>query len=46
LKKWHFLKSAILAIFYFAPGGIQCPANGTFIPKDLKLGEISTKKAL
>jgi len=38
-----FLKSAILAIFYFAPGGFQSTAKGIFISKDLKLGEISRK---
>jgi len=31
-------------IFNFAPGGFQCTAKNIFIPKDLKLGEISTKK--
>jgi len=41
-----FAKSAILAIFYFAPGGFQCTAKGIFIPKDLKLYKLSTKKAL
>jgi len=46
LKNAIFAKSAILAIFYFAPEGFQCTAKGIFIPKDLKLGEISTKKAL
>jgi len=39
-------KSAILVIFYFAPGGFQCTAKDIFISKYLKLGEISTKKAL
>jgi len=38
--------SAESAIFYFAPGMFQCTAKGIFIPNDLKLGEISTKKAL
>jgi len=33
-----------LANFYFVSEGFQCTANGIFIPKDLKLGEISTKK--
>jgi len=32
--------------FFFASGGFQCTAKGIFIPNDLKLGEISTKKAL
>jgi len=48
-KNWKnaiFAKSAILAIFYFTPGGFQCVAKGIFILNDLKLGEISTKKAL
>jgi len=35
-----------LSIFYFTPGGFQYTAKGIFIPKDLKLGEISTKKKL
>jgi len=39
-------KSAILKILYFVREGFQCTANGIFIPKDLKLGEISIKKAL
>jgi len=43
-KNAIFAKSAILAIFYFAPGGFQCTEKGIFIPKDLKLGERSTKK--
>jgi len=46
IKYWKnaiFAKSAILVIFYLAPGGFQCTAKGIFIPKDLKLGEISTK---
>jgi len=46
IKNTVFAKSAILANFYFAPGGFQCTANGIFIPKNLKLGKISTKKAL
>jgi len=33
-----------LAIFNFAPGGFQCTTKGIFIPKDYKLGQISTKK--
>jgi len=41
-----FAKSAILEFFYFAPGGFQGTAKGIFIPKDLKLGKISTKKTL
>jgi len=41
-----FAKSAILPIFYFASVGFQCSAKGIFIPKDIKLGKISTKKAL
>jgi len=41
-----FTKSAILAIFYFAPRRFQCTAKDIFIPKDLKLGEINRKKAL
>jgi len=48
-KNWKnaiFAKSAILAIFNFARGGFQCTAKGKFIPKDLKLSRISTKKAL
>jgi len=45
-KNVIFAKSAILANFYFAPGGFQCTTKGLFIPKDLKSGEISTKKAL
>jgi len=45
-KNAIFEKTAFLVIFYFAPGGFQCTAKGIFIPKDLKLGEISTKKAL
>jgi len=48
-KYWKnaiFAKSAILAIFYFAPGRLQCTAMGILIPKDLKLGKISTKTAL
>jgi len=40
-----FAKSAILEIFYFAPGGFQCTAKGIFTPKNLKLGKISTKKS-
>jgi len=44
LKNVIFAKSAILGIFYFSPGGFQCTAKGIFIPKDIKLGEISTKK--
>jgi len=46
-KNWKnaiFAKSAILVIFYFAPGGFQCTAKGILITKDLKLGKISTKK--
>jgi len=39
-------KIPVLANFYFAPGGFQCTAKGIFIPKDLKLSKISTKKAL
>jgi len=47
VKKYAvFTKSAILAIFNFVPGGFQCTAKGIFIPKDLKLGKISTKNAL
>jgi len=45
-KNYIFPKSAILAIFYFAPGRFQCTAKAKFIPKDLKLGKVSTKKAL
>jgi len=46
LKKLSiFAKSAILAIFYFAPGVFQCGAKSIFIPKNVKLGKISTKKA-
>jgi len=41
-----FAKSAILAIFYFAPGRFQCTSKGIFISQYLKLGETSTKKAL
>jgi len=44
-KNAIFVKSAILVI-YFAPGGFQCTEKGIFIPKDLKLGEISIKKHL
>jgi len=33
-------------IFYFTSVGFQCTAKGIFIPKDIKLGEISTKKVL
>jgi len=46
MKNAIFAKSAILAIFYIAPRGFQCTAKGIFIPKNLKLVEISTKKAL
>jgi len=45
-KNAIFAISAGLAIFYFAPGGVQCTTKGIFIPKDLKVGQISTKKAL
>jgi len=33
-----------LEIFYFAPVEFECTAKDIFIPKDLKLNEISTKK--
>jgi len=36
VKNAIFAKSAILPIFYFAPGGFQCTAKDIFIPKDLK----------
>jgi len=36
LKNAIFAKSAILAIFYFAPGGFQCTAKEIFITKYLK----------
>jgi len=39
-------KNAILAIFCFAPGGFQCTGKGIFIPKNLNLYEINTKKVL
>jgi len=48
-KYWKndiFAKIAVLVIFYFAPGGFQCTAKGIFVPKDLKLDKIGTKKAL
>jgi len=45
-KMTVLVKSAILAIFYFAPGGFQCIVKGIFVPKDLKSGEISKKIAL
>jgi len=41
-----FAKSAVLVIFYFVPGEFQCTPKSLFIPNDLKLGGISTKKAL
>jgi len=31
-------------MFYFTPRGFQCTVKGIFIPKNLKLGEISTKE--
>jgi len=34
-------KSAILAKFFFVSEGFQCTAKVIFIPKDLKLSEIS-----
>jgi len=43
-KNAIFAKSAILAIFYFAPGEFQCTEKGRFTAKHLKLGKISTKK--
>jgi len=45
-KNAIFAKSAFLVIFYFAPGGFQCTAKNIFLPKNFKLSEISTKKAL
>jgi len=43
-KNTIFAKSAIWAMFYFTPRGFQCTVKGIFIPKNLKLGEISTKE--
>jgi len=45
-KNAIFAKHAILAIFYFVPGGFQCTAKGIFTPKDLKLSKTSSKKPL
>jgi len=36
LEKSVFVKSAILANFYFAPEGFQCATKVIFIPKNLK----------
>jgi len=43
-KNGIFAKSAILTIFYFAPGGFQYTEKNIFVPKNLKLGKTSTKK--
>jgi len=46
-KNWKnaiFAKCAILASFYFPPGGFRCTEKGIFIAKHLKLGKIRTKK--
>jgi len=40
-----FYHSKIEKKNYFAPWGFHCKAKGIFTLKDLKLGEISTKKA-
>jgi len=33
-KNAHFIKTATLPIFYFAPEEFQCTAKGTFILND------------
>jgi len=35
-----------MPIFCFAPEGFHCTAKGIFVPKDLNIGEIITKKTL